>query len=877
MFSLVNASHLGTICGVKLTERDHELAELAFRAEEARAGRGGAVVVCGESGAGKTSFVEMFVERLPDDARVLWEACDPLSTPRPLGPIHDLSDQFSPGAQKVLRGSAHPHEIFEAIFAELTTQPSVLVIDDLHWADQATVDLLRFVLRRIRRTPSLVVGTVRDDEIATAHPMRSLLGDVARSPSAVSLRLPPLSLEAIKELIGDRPVDLARLHRITGGNAFFVVEMLDHTGGDLPMTVRDAILARTVGLDVPAWDLLYLLACAPGAIPDYLLADLGVSVTALRALDDVKLIRRSDRGLTFRHDLCRLAVASVIPPGAEADLHRRMIHAYEAASRTDPAVLTHHALGTGDSERIRRAASEAGRIAARSGAHTQAAEFYRIALDRGSSSPVDNETELLESLADEYYLTCRLDDAIAARRRALHLREQMGGAAAVSANHHALALYESNNANLSAAEHHATQAVTVLDDDREAGGQRDLALLGHTLTTQAYLAVLASDRTRAAAQLSQAGEFAGVVDDPTLAVRVALIDGYRGGLAGDPDARDKMLSSIGRAAELAEDHTYANGCTSLAFLDIEQRRLDLAAEVLDVSIPLSVERDVLLGRSWLLAMRSRLELLVGDWDDAATDADTVLAGPSVLLARHWPLLVRGLVSLRRNGTRDGGIDEGWRIVSGFGGHIRLSSAAAIVEQAWLTGDPDDRLDMCRALLDDYHVDGLRMARGDLAMWLRRLDPSIDADGIPAPYRLFLDGAFEAAADAFHQLSMPYEAALALVDSGDADLARRGLDVLDRLGAAAAAAKVRRDLRSSGVGVVPARRRSATLTNPAGLTARQVDVLRLIDEGMTNAELAQRLYLSVKTVDHHVSAILAKLDVTGRREALRRGRDLGILP
>jgi len=124
--------------------------------------------------------------------------------------------------------------------------------------------------------------------------------------------------------------------------------------------------------------------------------------------------------------------------------------------------------------------------------------------------------------------------------------------------------------------------------------------------------------------------------------------------------------------------------------------------------------------------------------------------------------------------------------------------------------------------------------------------------------------------------MPYEAALALVDSGHAELARRGLDVLDRLGAAAVAAKLRRDLRSSGVGVVPARRRSTTLTNPVGLTARQIDVLRLIDEGLTNAELAERLYLSVKTVDHHVSAILAKLDVTGRREAIRRGRELGIL-
>jgi DNA-binding NarL/FixJ family response regulator len=171
---------------------------------------------------------------------------------------------------------------------------------------------------------------------------------------------------------------------------------------------------------------------------------------------------------------------------------------------------------------------------------------------------------------------------------------------------------------------------------------------------------------------------------------------------------------------------------------------------------------------------------------------------------------------------------------------------------------------------------LEWARGELAVWLHRLDPTIRADGLAAPCQLLLDGKFEAAADEFQQLSMPCDAALALVDSGDVDLARHGLDVLDRLGAAAVVAKSRRDLRSRGVAVVPARRRSTTIANPAGLTSRQIEVLRLIGEGLTNAELADRLYLSPKTVDHHVSAILTKRDVPGRRDAIRRGCELGIL-
>jgi DNA-binding CsgD family transcriptional regulator len=206
----------------------------------------------------------------------------------------------------------------------------------------------------------------------------------------------------------------------------------------------------------------------------------------------------------------------------------------------------------------------------------------------------------------------------------------------------------------------------------------------------------------------------------------------------------------------------------------------------------------------------------------------------------------------------------------------LPVAAAITEFSWLTGVLDDRLAQCRELLADGPIEGLEWSRGELAAWLRRLGDTVDTAGVAGPYRLLLEGAYVAAADEFHRLSMPYDAALALVDSGDPANAARALDILDRLGADAVASKVRRELRTQGVTAVPARRRSATLANPAGLTARQVEVLRLLDDGLTNSELAERLYLSVKTVDHHVSAILNKLDVSKRRDAVRRARELGIL-
>ena len=207
----------------------------------------------------------------------------------------------------------------------------MLIIDDLHWADQGTIDLLRFLLRRIRVTGSVVVGAMRDDEVGATHPLRSLLGDVARSPDAATATLRPLSVDAVAALIEDRPVDAAVLHRLTGGNPFYVVEMLDHDGSELPRTVRDAILARTNGLAADAWDVLHLLSCSPEAISDHLLAHLGVGLPALRAVDVAGLIRRGSRGVAFRHDLCRIAISETLPPGGAPSLHRRILDALESS------------------------------------------------------------------------------------------------------------------------------------------------------------------------------------------------------------------------------------------------------------------------------------------------------------------------------------------------------------------------------------------------------------------------------------------------------------------------------------------------------------------------------------------------------------------
>ncbi len=863
-----------------LVERDGELAAVRTHWARARAGRGGLVLVSAETGGGKTALVNEFARSLMAQAPVLWGACDPLATPRPLGPLVDVRDKLGKEARTAIEDAGQAHEIYVAVLEDLRARPCVLVVDDLHWADQGTVDLLRFLLRRIATTHSLVVGTLRPDEIDPSHPLRALLGDAARSPDAVSVVLPPLSTAAIRSLVESRPLDAVHVHELTGGNPFFVTQMLEHEGENLPPTVRDAILARTVDLEQDARDLLDLLVAAPEAIPDRLLPQLGIGVGPLRALNRAGLIRRSQRGVAFRHDLCRLAIAESLPPGGEAALHRRMLHALEGGAAADPAILVHHARGAQDPARVLRYATDAGVAAARTGAHSQAAEFFQLALEHvehvehvdPATTTTATRAGLLERLAEEQYLLDRLDEAIRSATAAIALRERAGEQAEVSADHQALATYEWYRANRDSADRHAADAVGVLRSADEP------ALLGHALALQAYLALQGNDLARAHELTDQARGAAAPGEDWTLDVRTRLLDSMCAVVEGRDGGRDALLGIV-RASVDRFDELHSSGFSNLAYLDVEQRRYAAAAAVLEVSLPLTMEWDLPVCQVWQLGARGRLGLARGDWGRAVDDADAVLGRHSAPLSRTWAHLVRGLVTLRRTGSGRADLDAAWDLALRLDEPLRvMPAAAALVEQAWVTGRPDARVAQAVEILGRFDLPGLEWARGDLAGWLLRVDPQLaTADlEVSAPHRLQLDGRHLEAAAGWAKLEAPFDQALELVASEQPDALRQGLGILDRLGADAVAARLRQDLRDRGVAGIPARARSATLSNPAGLTARELEVLALLDEGLSNSELAGRLYISPKTADHHVSSILAKLRVPDRRQAARAGRELGML-
>ena len=233
---------------MELLERASFLRTLDEYVGEARGGDGRLVLVSGEAGMGKTALLEEF-KRRSTGTRWLWGACDGLLTPRPLGPLFDIAAQAGGELDDLCQQDAPRDRLFTAFLAELSSPAAgtVAVIEDVHWADEATLDLLSFAGRRLSRTRSLLVATYRDDELADDHPLRIVLGDLATQRATRRMRLPPLSKEAVGALAGKRGVDVGELYRVTGGNPFYVSEIVA-AGSAVPPNVRDVVAARLARL-----------------------------------------------------------------------------------------------------------------------------------------------------------------------------------------------------------------------------------------------------------------------------------------------------------------------------------------------------------------------------------------------------------------------------------------------------------------------------------------------------------------------------------------------------------------------------------------------------------------------------------------------------
>jgi hypothetical protein len=509
-----------------LLEREEVLSQLREVAVEAATGRGRLVLLTGEAGIGKSALLQRLLDEVPTGARAWTGSCERLFAPRPLGPLVDMVAELPRDLAAAVRRGAPVHEVLPLLLDALDAAPTMMVIEDVHWADEATLDLVALLGRRLWSSRGLVLVTCRDDGLALDHPLRVVLAGLAAT-GVERIRLAPLSLSAVGRLASRRAVDVDELFRMTGGNPFYVTEVLAAGGAHLPTSVRDAVLARAATLDPAARSLLEALSVVTGPAPPELVAELGGSAAErLGACLASGMLVDSSTGVTFRHDLARVAIAEGVDPLRRMALNRIALGVLRA-SGADAARLAHHADEARDAEALEEFAPRAAAEAVARGAHREAAAQFHRALRPQRRITDVRRAELLEQGAHELYLTDRFDDAIAWLENAIAIRHATGdvpGEAdgwrqlssiqrcfcrstdALSSGAHALALVERGPASRQLAAAHANVAMLALNcSDLDAGllaAEQALALLDqhfdrelmvHVLNTRGFLRVLDGD------------------------------------------------------------------------------------------------------------------------------------------------------------------------------------------------------------------------------------------------------------------------------------------------------------------------------------------------------------------------------------------------
>ena len=860
---------------LELLERDHHLAALGDLLAAVASGRQGRLVlVRGEAGIGKTALVRRFCEEQPPPTRVLWGACEGLFTPAALGPFVDIAHLTGGRLEELVDRGGLPHEVVSALAQEVADRaPTVLVLEDLHWADEATLDVLRLLGRRIDALGVLVLASYRDDELGDSHKLRVVLGELARARSVSRLDMPRLSPVAVAELARPYGVDADELYRSTGGNPFFVSEVLAAGTGEIPSTVRDAVLARAAGLSSAARALLEALAVI---VPS---ADVGVlqalADDGARSLGDCigsgMVIATAD-AVAFRHDLARLVIEEAMAPDRRMALHARALEVL--ADSSDHALLAHHAEAAGDVGAVLRFAPEAAKRAAAVGAHRESAAQYGRALRFADALAPERRAQLLERRSYECMLTDQIEDSLDALQRAIALRRELGDVRSEGEGLQQLSEVLWCPGRIAEARDAARQAVAVLELV-EPG--RELAMAYCRL---ASLCMDAEDVAGTVAWGTRALELAEALGQTEMVIHALNSLGTARFLNGDVAGREQLERSLALATDAGLDEGICRAMFHIVWVARRTRAYPLASDYLGRALPFATERGWELWRGYLLGYRAQIELDLGRWQDAVDTAALVLREPRrSRVPRIVALTVVGRVRARLGDPEVWPLLDEALALAQRGEELQASEPVAVAraEAAWLEGDLDG---VERATAPALALATLRRsawAVSELVSWRRRagiVDELLDGD-TAGPYVLEIAGDWSAAAAHWHELGFRYEAALALAESDDEATVREAIDQLQQLGARPAAAIVARRLHERGVRGVPRGPRPATRENPAGLTARELEVLTLLGEGLRNRQIAERLVVSEKTVDHHVSAILRKLGVRTRGEASAQAARLGL--
>jgi DNA-binding CsgD family transcriptional regulator/tetratricopeptide (TPR) repeat protein len=857
----------------ELLEREAPLAQLHEALGRAAGGHGVCALVHGEAGIGKTTLLRHFVSRLGATATTLCAGCEALFAPRPYGPLADLADQLPPSVGASLRDGRAYSGLFPALLDHLQKLrgPVVLALEDVHWADEGTLDFVRYAARRIAPLPVLLLLTYRDDELAIGHPLRDVLGHLPAADT-VRIGLSALSNAAVESLARQSGRTSKGLHGLTGGNPFFVTEILQGTAEDaLPASVCDAVLARLSRVGADARALAQWVSAAPGQLERDILAQ--VAANAGASIDEclaAGLLQTRARGaVAFRHELARQAVHRSLLPSRRIELHRSLFGVLDTRPDRDATLARrlHHAEHGELAASVTELAPLAACEAQRASAHREAAACWMLALEFGRDADATRRAGWLEELAGELRLLGRIDEAMRATHEALAMRRTIGDRVGEAANLAMLAAASwrefGDRRAAEASINESLEALRPLEPGREHV---------RAWCTRASLQTSWSDHVGGLASARHALALAQSLDDPRVLLEALHVAASaRLALGDDKPAMRQLERALDMAVEQGLDDDAGRLFVSVQTWSMNHRDYETSLRVAARGIAYCEARDLDVHLLRMVDRRATALADLGRWDEADRDLAYCMASPAMSTRmRSSAAFLQARLGVRRGrANADAYWLEAQRAPQDLRVEYRLPAiAAACAEAAWLRGDTEAGLRMAmlgvEAALRSHDA---RLA-GPAAVWARRCGaaPVAIALAFAPAHARELAGDIDGAAREWQRMSCPYERGLALLHGDEARI-REGLRVLVDLGAEPAARIGRERLRALGVRGAPRGPQPRTRGDPLGLTPRERQVYRLLLEGMSNAAIAARLHRSPRTVEHHVANVLAKLDVGSRVELL----------
>jgi DNA-binding CsgD family transcriptional regulator len=639
----------------------------------------------------------------------------------------------------------------------------------------------------------------------------------------------------------------------------------------VPRSVQDVVLARFARLAVPVQALLQLVSVVPGRIERWLVdALLAPAAADVEVALDSGLLVSDGPTLAYRHELGRVAVERSLSPALAHVLHRRVLAALAEPGRdTAPARLVHHAVAAHDvaaiSEHAPRAAREAQARTAIREAHAQ----WRIAVEYGRPRDEAERMDWLQAYGTTANMAGHHEAALAAMQQLQALavgRGDIERAARVRA---------AQTGPLVGLLRHADAIVAAREAHNLIEHLPPSAAHAAVWAMQSWQSMLERDYAESIEWGRKAIALTQSLGEQDIAERAEISTGAAL-LFVDREAGRRMLLGVGeRRRARGSQFGVASVLSMIGSGTGELMHLAEAEGYLRESVALCEANDW--PHTYQGAWLALCLMLTGRWDEASELATDVLARvEDAAMSRLMALLALARVRLRRG---DPGVDqvlaEARTLAYGSGTLQRMApTACANAEAAFLRGDLARVKDEVALALPLAQAKGHPWFVGELRYWPWRAGAGAQSpDGCAKPYVLEMAGRWAEAAATWQQLGCPFEQARALA-LGDPDAQQQALAIFDSLGARPAADALRRQLREAGVRGVARGARAATRANPAGLTAAEMQVLALLCQDLRNAEIAARLHRSVRTVDHHVAAVLSKLGVETRLEAVRRAEREG---